>query len=179
MTLHPAVGKLWPRAIAERVGAAVPAESVEAYLSALPDDRRALVTALRDTIRGALPPGYEEGIQYGMIGYYVPHSVYPAGYHCDPKQPVPFAGLASQKGHVALHMLGLYMNPARAERFSQAWQATGKKLDMGKGCVRIPYLDAVPLAVLAELVASIPVAAFLADYQAALAGRKAATKKAK
>lgn len=157
----------------------MPAESVQAYLSALPDDRRALVEAIRATILAALPAGYEEGIQYGMIGYYVPHSVFAPGYHCDPKQPLPFAGLASQKGYVSLHLPCLYMSAERSERFAQAWQATGKKLDMGKGCVRIKALDAVPLAVIGQMVASIPVAEFLADYQRGLAGRKTAAKKAK
>ncbi|MBI5610416.1 MAG: DUF1801 domain-containing protein [Deltaproteobacteria bacterium] len=157
----------------------MPAESVQAYLAALPDDRRALVQAIRAAILAALPPGYEEGIQYGMIGYYVPHSLFPAGYHCDPKQPLPFAGLASQKGYVSLHLPCLYMSAERSERFALAWQATGKKLDMGKGCVRIKSLDAVPLAVIGAMVASIAVSDFVADYQRGLSARKSPAKNAK
>lgn len=152
-------------------------DSVQAYLSALPEDRRALVQAIRDAVVAALPAGYEEGIQYGMIGYFVPHSLYPAGYHSDPKQPLPLAGLASQKSYVSLHLPCLYMNPARSERFAQAWQATGKKLDMGKGCVRIKSLEAVPLRVVGDLFASLPVQDFLADYERGLAMRKSSAGK--
>lgn len=83
--------------------------TVADYLAALPADRRTALESVRAVIRKNLDDDYEEGMQYGMIGYYVPHRVYPAGYHCDPKQPLPFAGLASQKGHMSLYMMGFYV----------------------------------------------------------------------
>lgn len=147
-----------------------PPPAVAAYLDALPDDRRAVVRALRDTIAGALPPGYEEGIQYGMIGYYVPHDVYAHGYHCDPKQPVPFASVASQKNHVGLYLFCVYLDSEQQSRFAERWQAGGRKLDMGKGCVRIKktQFEQIPHDVVAETIAAMPVADFLARYEAGL-----------
>jgi hypothetical protein len=82
------------------------------YLASLPLDRRAAISAVRDVIRANLDPSYEEGIQYGMIGYYVPHRLYPAGYHTDPKQPLPFAAIATQKNHMALYLMGIYCDCA-------------------------------------------------------------------
>lgn len=84
---------------------------VDQYLASLPEDRRAAISAVRDVILENLGEGYEEGIQYGMIGYYVPHAVYPAGYHADPKQPLPFASLASQKSHMAVYLMCVYGQP--------------------------------------------------------------------
>lgn len=89
------------------------AATVEAYLAALPEARRAALSAVRAAIRRALPKGYAEGIQYGMIGWFVPHSIYPAGYHCDPKQPLPFASLASQKSHLAIYLFCTYLDDAQ------------------------------------------------------------------
>ena len=86
----------------------------------MPEDRRAAVAAVRDAVNRALPAGYEEGIAYGMIGWHVPHRLYPAGYHCDPKQPLPFAGLASQKGHMSLHLMAVYLDPPRRDAFVRA-----------------------------------------------------------
>jgi hypothetical protein len=136
------------------------------YLAALPDDRKALVTALRDTIQRNLPEGYEAGMQYGMLGWYVPHSRFPAGYHCDPKQPVPFIGLANQKAAVSLYLFCVYLDAAQSAAFADAWKATGKRLDMGKSCVRIKKLEDVPLDVVADTVRSMPVDDFLARYTA-------------
>src|SRR5476649_324823 len=84
------------------------APTVAAYLASLPDDRRAIVKKVRAVVRANLDPLYAEGMQYGMIGWFVPHRVYPAGYHCDPKQPLPFAALASQKNHLSLYLMALY-----------------------------------------------------------------------
>ena len=100
------------------------AKTVEAYLASLPEDRRAVLEAVRAVILENLDGAYEEGMQYGMIGYYVPHSVYPAGYHCDPKQPLPFAGLAAQKNHMSVYLMGLYGDAKEAARFEKAWKAT-------------------------------------------------------
>src|SRR5262245_12097077 len=127
------------------------AKTVKEYLAELPPDRRAALQAVREVILKNLDGGYEEGMQYGMIGYYVPHRVFPAGYHCDPKQPLPFAGLASQKNHMSLHLMAVYLGcdgqgeTPNAKWFREAWTKTGKKLDMGKACIRFKKLDDVPL----------------------------------
>lgn len=129
-------------------------------------------------------------MQYGMIGYYVPHSVFPAGYHCDPRQPLPYAALASQKGHMSVYLMGLYIQegggPASAERaesadakwFREAWTKTGKKLDMGKACVRFKKLEDVALDVLGAAIRRVPAKTYIARYTAALAGTKAGAKPA-
>lgn len=142
--------------------------AVAAYLDALPEPRRSDVRALRDVMADALPEGYVEGIQYGMIGYFVPHARYPLGYHCDPKQPVPFASLAAQKGHIGLYLFCVYLDEARKDAFAAAWTRDGRKLDMGKGCVRVKRAADVPLDVLAATLAAIPVEAFLERYEAGL-----------
>lgn len=142
--------------------------TVEAYLKSLPEDRRAAVEAVRKVIRKNLPKGYAEGMQYGMIGYYVPHEVYPAGYHCDPREPLPFAGLASQKNHLSLYLMSIYMDSELQERFVRSWKATGKKLDMGKACIRFKRLEDVPLEVVGEAVRSVPVGSYVERYEANL-----------
>src|SRR5271165_511062 len=120
------------------------AKSVAEYIKALPPDRRAAISAVREVILAHLPKGYAECMYYGMIGYVVPHSLYPAGYHCDPKLPLGYACLGSQKNHMALHLMTVYGDPATEKWFRKAWAATGKKLDMGKACVRFKKLDDVP-----------------------------------
>src|SRR4051794_36940506 len=102
------------------------ATTVEQYLAELPSDRREELEALRRVIRANLDGGFQEGMQYGMIGYYVPHERYPDGYHCDPKQPLPFAGLAAQKNHLSLYMMCEYGNGPEQLRFREAWAKTGK-----------------------------------------------------
>lgn len=147
------------------------AATVEQYLSELPEDRRAALQAIREVILKHLPTGYAEGMQYGMIGYFVPHSRYPAGYHCDPRQPLPFGGLASQKNHMAVYLMGLYGNSAAEARFRAAWTKTGRKLDMGKCCIRFKRLEDVPLEVLGHTIAAMPVDNYIAAYEAALGSR--------
>lgn len=141
------------------------AATVEQYLAELPADRRSAIEVIRRVILENLPKGYEEGMQYGMIGYYVPHRVYPPGYHCDPKQPVPFASIASQKNHIGIYLMCIYGDERHREWFTKAWTATGCKLDMGKGCVRVKKLEDVPLEVLGEAIARVPVTAFIANYE--------------
>ncbi len=147
------------------------ATTVEGYLAELPPDRRSAIETVRKVFRDNLGKGYEERMQYGMIGYCVPHSVFPAGYHCDPKQPLPFAGLASQKGHMSLYLMGLYMSPRAREAFETAWKKAGKKLDMGKSCVRFKKIEDLALDVLAATLRSMPCEAFVEQYQSALDGR--------
>jgi hypothetical protein len=157
------------------------AKTVAAYLKELPAERRAALQAVREVFLANLPAGYEEGMQYGMIGYYVPHSVYPAGYHCDPQQPVPFGGMASQKNHMSLYLMCIYGDAAQRAWFEKAWRASGKKLDMGKACVRFKQVEDLPLDVIGEAVRRVPVKKFLAFYEETLAkgkrGKPAAKKK--
>lgn len=144
------------------------AATVAQYLAELEPDRRKVVRAVRRVILDNLGPGYREGMQYGMIGYFVPHSVYPPGYHCDPKQPLPFACLAAQKNSYSLHLMCLYSSPSHQAWFRNAWTGAGKKLDMGKACVRFKKLDDVPLEVLAEAIRRVPVEETIAVYEQGL-----------
>lgn len=152
--------------------------TVEAYLKNLPADRREAVSAIRDTINANLDPAFSEGIQYGMIGWAVPHSVFPDGYHCDPSQPLPFASVASQKNHIGIYLFCLYMDEAEQGRFVEAWKATGKRLDMGKSCIRVKKLDDVPLDVLGEAIGRITAAGFVRQYQAQRAAASGTKKPA-
>lgn len=152
--------------------------TVADYLASLPADRRAALEAVRKVILANLDRDFAEGMQYGMIGYFVPHSRYPAGYHCDPKEPLPFAGLASQKGHMSVHLMGLYVGPdggpggetALVRWFREAWTKTGRKLDMGKCCVRFKKLEDVPLDVLGEAFRRLPAKTYIQRYEAVRAG---------
>jgi hypothetical protein len=142
--------------------------TVKDYLAELPADRRAALEAVRKVIRKNLDKGYAEGMQYGMIGYYVPHKVYPPGYHCDPKQPLPFAGLASQKNHMSVYLMCLYGNSENEAWFRKEWAKTGKKLDMGKACIRFRKLEDLPLDVIGQAVARVPAKDYVAYYEANL-----------
>jgi hypothetical protein len=155
------------------------ATTVAEYLAELPPDRRVALEAIRNVILKNLPKGYAEGMQYGMIGYFVPHEIYPAGYHCDPKQPLPFACLASQKNHMAIYMMCIYGDPEHEAWFREAWAATGKKLDMGKSCIRFRKLDDVPLPLIGRAIKRVPVKTYIAWYEASTgrAGGKAAPRK--
>ncbi len=144
------------------------AKTVKQYLAELPADRREAVKAVRDVILKNLPAGYEEGMGSGAIGYFVPHSIYPPGYHCDPKQPLPFAGLASQKNHIGIYLMCIYADPEHEAWFRKAWQKTGKKLDMGKSCVRFKKIDDVPLAVVGQAIKRVPVKKFIAYYESVI-----------
>ena len=146
------------------------AKNVKEYLAELPADRRAAVQAIREVILKNMDKagGLEEGMSYGMIGYVVPHSVWPAGYHCDPSLPLMMAAVASQKNHFALYLMCVYGNEEVQDWFRKAWTAAGKKLDMGKGCVRFRKIEDVPLEVVGELFRRMTVAKFLGVYQKAL-----------
>lgn len=140
------------------------ATTVQQYLKELPADRRSAIESVRAVILKSLDPVYEEGILYGMIGYYVPHKVYPAGYHCDPKLPLPFAGLASQKNYMSLY-LGCYLNPERERWFQTAWAKTGKKLNMGKSCICFNKLKDLALDVISEAIRRMPARVFIKEYE--------------
>ncbi len=144
------------------------ATTVKAYIDNLPADRAKAIKQIRAVIKKNLDPKVKEGIQYGMIGYFVPHTVYPHGYHCDPKQPLPFVSLASQKSHMAVYMSCIYSDPKLAAWFAKAWKAAGKKLNMGKSCVRFKSIDEVPLEVIGEAISRMTVDQFIEQYEAAL-----------
>lgn len=127
------------------------ATTPDEYINGLPDDRKAPVTDLRNAINKTIPKGFKEVIAYGMISWVVPHSLFPAGYHCDPTKPLMMMSLASQKNYISLHHMGMYSGPL-LDWFEKEWQkATPKKLDMGKCCIRFKKPDDVPIALIAEL----------------------------
>lgn len=159
------------------------AKTVEEYLASLPEDRRAAITAIRQVILQNLDQGFAEGMGYGMISYHVPHSRYPAGYHCNPQDPLPYACLASQKNHMAVYLMSVYGDPKLLAWFTDAWKKTGKKLDMGKSCLRFKKLDDVALDVLGETIRRVPSEKYIAQYEAIrksagsrTAGKSASTK---
>jgi len=157
------------------------ATTVEQYFSELPEDRRLAIEAVREVILKNLDKNYEEGMQYGMIGYYVPHRVYPAGYHCDPRQPLPFAGLASQKNHMSLYLMCVYGESELSKWFMSSWAKTGKKLDMGKSCVRFKKLEDLALDVIGEAIKRVPAKKFIEICESATrsTGAKASKGKSK
>jgi regulator of protease activity HflC (stomatin/prohibitin superfamily) len=155
------------------------ATTADEYVAKLPDDRRDAIAKVRDVVNANLPAGYQEGILYGMIGWYVPLARFPETYN---GQPLGIAGLASQKGYMALYLNGVYSDPAIAAWFRGAFAKAGKKLDMGKSCVRFKSIDALPLDVIAETIRRIPVEKLLRLYMNARASAeraKAARAKAK
>ena len=116
-------------------------------------------------------------MQYGMIGYYVPHSIYPPGYHCDPKQPLPYVGLASQKNHMAVYLGCVYGEKEAEKWFVEEYKKTGKRLDMGKSCVRFRKLDDLPVELIGKAVKRAPVKKYIADYEHTLTNMKSRKKK--
>jgi hypothetical protein len=140
------------------------AKTAEEYVASLPEECRHTVQAVRKVILDNLPSGYEEGMQYGMISYYVPHSIFPAGYHCDPSKPLCVAGLASQKHYVSLYLMCVYDNVDVRESFRADWAKSGKKLDMGKCCIRFKKLDDVALDAVARVIARVSPQEYIAHY---------------
>jgi hypothetical protein len=140
------------------------ATTVKEYLDSLPEDRRTAIAAVRRAIRKQLPQGYREGMQYGMISYYIPLRRYPDTYN---GQPLSLAALASQKRHMAVYLNNVYSDPAIQRDFEEAYRATGKRLDMGKSCVRFRRLDDLPLELIGETVARTSVDQFIERYEVA------------
>lgn len=151
------------------------AKTVAQYLKELPPDRRNAISAVRKVILDNLPKGYAEIMNYGMISYVVPHSIYPAGYHCKPGDPLPFGGLASQKNYMAVYLMIYGEN---ADWFRAEYKKTGKKMDVGKCCVRFKRLDDVPLDLIGRTVANISVPDFIAMYESGVLGRSTKSKRA-
>lgn len=143
--------------------ASTSAETVEAYLDELPPDRRAVISTVRDTIRKQLPEGYRETMSWGMITYELPLERYPDTYN---GQPLMYAALAAQKNHYAVYLTGLYQDPEDEKRFRAEFAKAGRKLDMGKSCVRFRKLEDIPLDVIGRTIASTPPEKFIKRYEA-------------
>jgi uncharacterized protein YdhG (YjbR/CyaY superfamily) len=148
-------------------------KTVNEYLDELPEERKTAFLKLRDSILNTLPKGFEEQMSYGMLGYLVPHSIYPGGYHCNPKLPLPFMNIASQKNFIALHHLGIYANPKLLEWFTTEYpKHSSQKLDIGKGCIRFKKLDQIPFDLIAELVGKMTVEDWIECYETQIKNRK-------
>lgn len=130
------------------------ATTPEEYIASLPNDRKDVIQKIRMVIQENLPTGFSEEIQYGMLGYVVPHSLYPPGYHCDPKIALPFMSLASQKNFVALYHMGIYSDKTLLDWFiSEYPKHSSRKLDMGKSCIRFKKIEEIPYDLIGQLAA--------------------------
>lgn len=142
------------------------ADNVDAYIDQTPADRHEALNQLRQVIQDNLPEGFAECIGYNMPSYVVPHELYPAGYHCDPKLPLPFLSFASQKNFVALYHMGLYASDELMAWFLSQWDAEQwGKLDMGKSCIRFKKMDRIPIQLVGELVARMTVEDWVRLYE--------------
>lgn len=145
------------------------ATTVDAYIAELPEDRQKAISELRKVIKKNIPKGFKEGMGYGMMGWSIPHSIYPAGYHCKPTDPLPFMGLASQKNFIAVYHMGVYADPKLLKWFQDAHtKASPKKLDMGKSCIRYKKPEDIPYKLIGELASKITVDEWIANYEKAL-----------
>ena len=148
------------------------AATPDQYVLQLSEERQGAMQHLREVIRTHLPDGFEETMSYGMIGYVVPHSLYPGGYHCDPKLPLPFINLASQKQYIALYHMGVYADPELLEWFLAAYAQQGVgKPDMGKSCIRFKKPENIPYGLIGELCRKMTPQAWIARYESALKNR--------
>ena len=152
------------------------ATTVAKYLAELPADRREAISKVREVMLKHLPKGIEEGMSYGMITYVVPHSIYPKGYHCDPKQALPFAALASQKNHMSVYLTCSYQTEDGELWIRKEYEARGMKLDMGKSCIRFKKVEQLALDVIGEALARTSVAEFIRNYEEVLSKTKSAGK---
>ena len=142
------------------------ATTPQQYLDELSDDRKGPVNKLRQQIHENLPKGIEEQISYGMLGYVIPHSVYPNGYHCDPKMPLPFMNLASQKNFIAVYSMAIYTKKDIYDWFTFEYAKRCKyKLDMGKSCIRFKKMDDIPYELIGELTTKITTEEWIAIYE--------------
>jgi uncharacterized protein YdhG (YjbR/CyaY superfamily) len=142
------------------------AATPEQYIKELPADRKEAITQLRNTILKNLPKGFQEEMSYGMLGYVVPHEIYPAGYHCNPKLPLPFANIASQKNFIALYHMGIYARPDLLKWFTAEYpKYSSAKLDMGKGCIRFKKPEHIPYKLIGELIKKVSVKDWIKAYE--------------
>jgi uncharacterized protein YdhG (YjbR/CyaY superfamily) len=145
------------------------AKSPNDYVAELPDERQAVIQKLRSVIKKNLPKGFKEEMSYGMIGYVVPHSIYPNGYHCDPKLPLPFMNIASQKNFVAVYHMGIYSDAKLMKWFTGEYpKHNSRKLDMGKSCIRFKKMDDIPYELIGNLAAKMTVRDWINTYEKVL-----------
>lgn len=149
------------------------ATTPDEYLASITEDRKKAMTELRKIILANLPKGFKEGMSYGMLGYCVPHELYPDGYHCDPKLPLPFMSVASQKNFIAVYHMGVYADPALLKWFTEEYAKHSKvKLDMGKSCIRFKKPEQIPFKLIGELASKITVKQWIDMYELAFKNRK-------
>ncbi|MBL0084624.1 MAG: DUF1801 domain-containing protein [Saprospiraceae bacterium] len=142
------------------------ATTVEEYLNELPEDRITAMLQLQKIIKKNLPKGFSEEMNYGMLGYVVPHKLYPAGYHCDPKLPLPFLAIASQKNFIAIYHMGIYADPKLHDWFTNAYAELNiGKLDMGKSCIRFKNPAKIPFDLIGQLVSKMSPQQWIALYE--------------
>jgi uncharacterized protein YdhG (YjbR/CyaY superfamily) len=143
------------------------ANNPEEYIAQLPEERKEVMQKLRELILKNLPKGFKEIMNYGMIGYVVPHEIYPKGYHCDSKLPLPFMNIASQKNFVALYHMGIYADENLLMWFQENYSKHCKtKLDMGKSCIRFKKMDHIPYELIGELCQKMTVQEWISSYEA-------------
>ncbi|MBD7908568.1 DUF1801 domain-containing protein [Sporosarcina gallistercoris] len=144
----------------------IEAETIEEYVGQLPADRQHAIEKLRLVIKENLPPGFEETLSYGMIGYVIPHSIYPDGYHCNPKEPLPFLSMGSQKNFIGVYHMGIYAFPEVRDWFVEEYPKYVKtKLDMAKSCIRFKKMETIPYELIAELCRKITVDDYITHYE--------------
>ena len=142
--------------------------TAEQYIAEMPGERQQAFSRLRSVIKKNLPKGFKEEMSYGMIGYVVPHSIYPAGYHCNPKLPLPFMNIASQKNFIAVYHMGVYADPQLLKWFKDAHaKASPKKMDMGKSCMRYKKPEDIPFDLIGELASKITPEQWITLYEKA------------
>lgn len=148
------------------------ATTVKEYMENLPDERKKPMEELRKVIKKNLPKGFEETMSYGMLGWVVPHKLYPAGYHCDPKTPLPFLSVASQKNFIAVYHMGMYANEKLLKWFVGEFPKHSKsKLDMGKSCIRFKKPEDIPMKLIAELATKMTVNDWVTLYESAFTSK--------
>ena len=148
-------------------------KTVNEYLNELPEERKSAFLKLKNSILNNLPKGFKEEMSYGMLGYVVPHTIYPNGYHCNPKRPLPFINIASQKNFIALYHMGIYANPELLKWFSFEYSKhSTQKLDMGKSCIRFKKWDQIPFDLIAELAGKMSVEDWINCYETQIKNRK-------
>jgi hypothetical protein len=149
------------------------ANSVEEYFEKIPVERKPALHKLWETIRENIPQGFAEDFTYGMPSFVVPHSLYPDGYHCDPKQPLPFINIASQKNFIAFYHMGVYSSPELLKWFTEEYpKHSSTKLDMGKSCIRFKKIDQIPYKLIGELVSKITVENWIRIYEREIKNRR-------
>lgn len=153
------------------------ATTPEEYVESLPEDRKAPMTELRKVIKKNLPKGFKETMGYGMLAYVVPHSLYPEGYHCDPKIPLPFLSIASQKNFIAVYHMGIYADKKLLDWFTSEYSKHSKsRLDMGKSCIRFKKPEQIPYKLIGELASKITPQEWIDLYEKNLRSSKPGKK---